>query len=100
MKLEDLKKNVVAPSPWRYAPESDSDGFTIGTDHFVLDAEGDELAVAPNENTARLVAAAPDLLRVCREFLELWPLSGYELEAYCDSTLIPELIAILKTLPK
>lgn len=51
-----------APHPWRYAPESDTDGFTIGTDHFVLDADGNEVCVAPDEPTARLLAAAPLML--------------------------------------
>lgn len=49
------------PTPWRYEPCGDSDGFTAGTDHFVLDADGNEIACPPCDDTARKMAAAPDL---------------------------------------
>ncbi len=47
---------------WEYAPESDSDGFTIGVDHFVIDSEGNQIACAPDEPRGRLIAAAPRML--------------------------------------
>lgn len=44
----------------------------------------------PNwRENAKLIAAAPDLLAACEEMLGIYPLSGYELEAFCDVTLIP-----------
>lgn len=48
-------------TPFKYEPCGDSDGETIGTDHFVLDAKGDEIALAPDEAHGRLFAASPDL---------------------------------------
>ena len=50
--------------PWRYECHGDSDGETAGYDHFVLDADGHELAVVPNEEIGRLMAASV-ALRVC-----------------------------------
>ncbi len=47
---------------WTYEPCGDSDGEMIGTDHFVIDEKGDEIACPRNEKQARLIAAAPDLL--------------------------------------
>ena len=44
--------------PFRYAPEGDCDGERYGIDHFVLDANGDELCVAPNQTTAEFVVRA------------------------------------------
>jgi hypothetical protein len=34
---------------------------------------------------------AEGALDAIRDFLERWPLAGYELEAYCDATLVPAL---------
>jgi hypothetical protein len=45
---------------------------------------------------ADLISAAPDYDKAARDLLELWPLSGYELEAYCDATLIPALRAAIR----
>ena len=44
---------------------------------------------------AALIAAAPDLLNLVKGLLELWPMSGYELDAYIGSTFISEAEAIL-----
>ena len=56
-----MSESKHTPGPWKYAPQGDSDGFTVGTDHFVV--AGDvELACPPNEADARLIAAAPELL--------------------------------------
>lgn len=54
------------PGSLVYAPEGDSDGERIGTDHFVLTTGDDweEVACAPDEELGRLFAAAPDLLAV------------------------------------
>lgn len=43
------------PLPWRYEPSGDSDGELVGTDHFVLDADGNEIACPPCEETAVLM---------------------------------------------
>lgn len=56
-------------APWRYAPVSDSDGERIGTDHFILDANGDEVGIARNEAEGLATAAAPDLLAAARTLL-------------------------------
>lgn len=57
--------------PFRYEPSGDSDGFTAGIDHFVLDANGEELACAPNEEIGLLFAASPDLYRELRHLVQL-----------------------------
>jgi hypothetical protein len=44
----------------RYAPQSDTDGETIGTDHYVCDEHGAEVCLARDEASARLFAAAPE----------------------------------------
>jgi hypothetical protein len=51
-----------SPPPWRYEPSGDCDGERFGTDHFVLDGNGDELAVAPDAETGRAMAATLELL--------------------------------------
>lgn len=55
--------------PFRYEPCGDSDGETHGIDHFVVDAEGFEIACPPDEETARLLAASADLLAACERTL-------------------------------
>lgn len=57
---------------WTYAPEGDSDGELVGTDHFVIDEKGDEIACPGTEKQARLIAAAPDLLAAAREAVMFW----------------------------
>jgi len=47
--------------PFRYEPSGDSDGEHVGIDHFVLDADGDEMACPPTEEIGLLFAAAPQL---------------------------------------
>ncbi len=65
----------IRKTPWVYEPSSDVDGDpvyetpTVGTDHFVLSADGDEIACAANEDEARLISAAPDLLAACAELV-------------------------------
>ena len=61
-----------APAPWTYRPEGDSDGFTIGTDHFVLDANGDEVCVAPDEATGMKIAAVNDLIDALKRLLSVY----------------------------
>lgn len=38
---------------------------------------------------ARLIAASPNYHAAVKDLLDLWPLSGYELEAYMSATFIP-----------
>lgn len=65
-------------APWRYAPVSDSDGERIGTDHFILDANGDEVGVARTAEEGLLTAAGPDLLaELVNTRLELLALRDY-----------------------
>lgn len=47
--------------PFKYEPSGDNEGM----DHFVLDNEGNEIACAPNEETAKLLTSSWDLKRVC-----------------------------------
>lgn len=49
----------------RYVPQSDTDGETIGTDHFIVDRHGAEVCLARDEESGRLFAASPDLLDAC-----------------------------------
>jgi hypothetical protein len=45
-----------------------------------------------NHPDARRPARLPshrDLLDCCEELLAIWPLSGYQLEAFCSETLVP-----------
>lgn len=60
------------PGPWSYEPAGDSDGETVGVDHFVMGDGGRvELACPPTEGDALLMAAAPKMyaavqaLRAC-----------------------------------
>jgi hypothetical protein len=53
------------------------------------DGSGTEVYFCP------LHRAAPAMAAVLRGLLELWPLSGYELEAYCQATLVPAARAAL-----
>ena len=67
------------PGPYRYAPCGDSDGETVGTDHFVLDATGSEIACPGDEATARLLAMAWTLRSVLADILEEWhPVTPYQ----------------------
>lgn len=54
-------------TPFRYECQGDSDGETVGCDHFVFDADGNEIALAPDAATGRLFAASPRLLAACRK---------------------------------
>lgn len=47
--------------PFKYAPECDCDGESFGTDHFIVDADGKEVTVAPNGTVGLVFAAAFDL---------------------------------------
>lgn len=47
--------------PFVSSPESDSDGWGIGTDYFVKDAEGNEVVIAPSETVALVFSAAFDM---------------------------------------
>jgi hypothetical protein len=51
---------------WTYSPAGDCDGERVGTDHFVLDGNYDEVVIAPDEESGRLIAAAPALLEACK----------------------------------
>ncbi len=53
---------MKAQPPFAYRPEWDSDGEVAGVDHFVIDANEEEIACAPSEEIGLLWAAAPDLL--------------------------------------
>lgn len=64
-----IEKTHETRMQWSYRPEGDSDGFLVGTDHWVVDGWCDEVAIALNEQEARLIAAAPDLLTTCELFL-------------------------------
>jgi hypothetical protein len=47
------------------------------------------------EGRKALLAQRDALAAALRGLVDLWPLSGYELEAYCDATLIPAARAAL-----
>jgi len=51
--------NKHTPKPWSLT----ADEFS----HIVVDADGNEIHVGRNEANARLIAAAPDLLRLVEE---------------------------------
>lgn len=55
---------MVARRPFRYEPSVDCDGERHGVDHFVLDADGEELAWVPDEETGRLLAASSEMFNV------------------------------------
>ena len=57
--------------PFRYEYEHPI-GEEANRDHYVLDADGHELACLRDEETARLFAAAPDLLAAAEALLEFW----------------------------
>ena len=61
----------TAPQPWHYE--------AVGDDHFVIDADGNEIAGCSTERPARLCAAAPELLEAAKEaqdelsqYIALW----------------------------
>ncbi len=58
-------------TPFTYECHGDSDGELVGYDHFVLDADGNELCIAPDEDTGRLFAASPRLLEACETLVRL-----------------------------
>lgn len=64
---ESPMSDTAGRAPWRYECVGDSDGETVGYDHLVYDADGNELATAPNEQVGKLIAAAPSLLAVVNE---------------------------------
>lgn len=84
------------PGPWTanlgYTPT-----VTVGdTLLCVPSAPADELGgrhLSELTANARLIAAAPDYHQAVAELLALWPLGGYELEAYMDATFIPAAMA-------
>lgn len=57
---------------------------------------GGGISDAQQQANAALIASAPELLAACKELLGIWPLVGYELEAFCDNTLIPMMLAAVK----
>lgn len=61
----ELGLQLHHPHDLAYAPQSDTDGGSIGTDHFVCDEHGAEVCLARDEASGRLFAAAPDLLAAC-----------------------------------
>jgi hypothetical protein len=64
----------------------------------VTQAQLQRLALAQQCHQADIAAVEAliaELAAVLRGLLGLWPLSGYELEAYCDATLIPAARAAL-----
>lgn len=63
--MSEMKHTPGPKTPFRYECYGDSDGELVGYDHFVFDANGDEISHAPDEKTGRLFAAAPDLLAAC-----------------------------------
>jgi hypothetical protein len=56
--------------PFRYECVGDSDGEQYGYDHMVYDADGEELANAPNERVGQLFGASADLLAACEAVAE------------------------------
>lgn len=78
-------RNDGTPGPWLYLPQSDTDGETVGTDHFVMgDGGAVQLAVAPTEADGRKLAAALKLIEACEYTLDVLrqriPLPGGESE--------------------
>ncbi len=59
------------PGTWHYDPVGDVDDGCAGTDHFVM-AGDTELACAPSEADARLMAAAPDLYEAVMAFRDVY----------------------------
>lgn len=59
------------PERWTYEPCGDVDGDRIGTDHFVLDHKGDEVACPGSEARARLIAASPELFEASERLIQL-----------------------------
>jgi hypothetical protein len=56
-------------TPFVYEASGDSDGEYAGVDHFVLDADGEQMACAPSEEVGLLFAAAPEMLAACKAAL-------------------------------
>ncbi len=74
-----MSKRDEIDAPWTYEPSGDSDGEQVWMDHFVMDANGEEVCCAANEKRGRLIAAAPDLLEACQRLDEIDCCDGYEL---------------------
>ena len=74
---DDRDHTTAAPGPYRLGPErSESAGDFVGMysyERSISDADGADLAtvdVAEGSGTARLMAAAPDLMAACRAWDE------------------------------
>ena len=67
--VKHTKPSEWGKPPFRYECVGDVDGHLVGYDHFVYDADGEELTNAPNERVGMLFAAAPDLLTALRGML-------------------------------
>jgi hypothetical protein len=67
--------NQHTPGPWTVSAVPPQSYWQVSTLHWAdqLSAEGEEagpIPVQPNAANARLIAAAPDLLKTCRVLLE------------------------------
>lgn len=99
----------VSPTPWEYENKElcpERTAYAV-----LLDANGKVICDTMNSDVAcvmtepdechrrwtdeqgrvdlRLASAAPDYHKAVADLLELWPLAGYELEAYMGATFIP-----------
>jgi hypothetical protein len=75
---------------WAYRNEADDEGVLVAT------ATREEVETKACEANARLIAAAPGYHQAVVDLLALWPLSGYELEAYMGSTFVPAVRAAFR----
>lgn len=65
------------PEPWDYLPAGDSDGETVGIDHFVMGDGGRvELACPRSEGDALLMAGGLPAFKILRE-LAVWFVNGH-----------------------
>ena len=55
--------------PWKLSPESDTYGY-------VLDCDGNVMTEGLYLDCARLIAAAPELLGLVRDYVERWDVPG------------------------
>ena len=73
------------PGPWRFTEHGDwrVDGSCV--------IHACDVAIADHVSfeDAPLLSAAPEMYAVLQGFLKVWPLEPNELEAYCDTVLVP-----------